>query len=144
MHSGMMSAATAIIGTGHRAMTVPTLRHTGLARFFARLDPADLAPDGQQRRTEGQCREDGDDHRHRTGRTEGAEVVQMRQAQAQRGARDRNTRPQDDVRHVGDGLVVGRFLVFAVLTGFLVSTEVKNRIVRRGTQNQGHQQVGRE
>ena len=68
----------------------------------------------------------------------------MRQAQAQRGARDRNTRPQDDVRHVGDGLVIGRFLVFASLTGFLVSTQVKNRIVRRGTQDQGHQQIRRE
>ena len=34
MHSGMMSAASAIIGTGHRAMMVPTLRHTGLARFL--------------------------------------------------------------------------------------------------------------
>ena len=29
-----MSAATAIIGTGHRAMIVPTLRQTGFARFF--------------------------------------------------------------------------------------------------------------
>ena len=112
--------------------------------FLPRLDPADLAPDGEQRRAQGQRGEDGDDHRHRTGRTEGAEVVQMRQAQAQRGARDRNTRPNDHVRHVGDGLVIGRFLVFAFLAGFLISTEVKNRVVRRGAQYQGHQQVGRE
>ena len=132
-----------IIAAGHLAIAVPDLRHIGLAGLIC-CNHLIRAAQCEHCGPEGQGGGDGHDHPDKTGRPEGAEVVQLREAEAERRPGDRQTRSQDDVRRVGDRRVVGRFFVLSCPPRFVVPADEKYAVVGGDTQDQGDEHVHRE
>ena len=108
---------------------------------FQQAEAAGHHHDGAAQR---QCRDHHDAHPDRQRHTEGLEVGQPGEAQAERRAGDREPGAEHHVRGALKHGEVGRLPVLAHTSGFLVAADQENRVVRRGRDRQHHQQAGGE
>ena len=113
------------------------------ARLAFRLQQSEAAANGHHGRREGerchQCHEDAD----RGGNAEALKIRQSGEAQAQDRARDRETRPQNDVGGPAVHVVVSGFAIESPAPIFVVAAQEEDRVVGAGRYHQQREDIGR-